>query len=86
LQAISNPCIKLKLRLNYVKEQYPLNFCCNNKLVYLSKPKDALDIILEDKISKQEKLHFVESAIFFKNNSGDLQLFRLKNVFITICS
>jgi len=58
------------------KEQYTLNFCCNYKLVYMSKPKDALGIILEDKISKQEKLHFVESAIFFKNNSGELQLFR----------
>lgn len=58
------------------KEGYILKFCYDNKLVYLNTPKNSLGLILEDKTSVEEGLHFIESAILFRNNEGKLTLFR----------
>lgn len=59
-----------------LKEDYKLNFCYDKKLVYLKKPKNALGLILEDKTSNEEGLHFIEGAIFFRNEKRELELFR----------
>ncbi|WP_250253270.1 hypothetical protein [Chryseobacterium sp. Marseille-Q3244] len=58
------------------KEEYTLKYCFNNRLVYLEKLNNAPGLVLEDKNSKEEGLHFIESAIFFRNNQGHLELFR----------
>ena len=58
------------------QEQYHLKFCYGNKLIYLQKPKNSPGLILEDKTSKEEGLHFIESAIFYRDDKGVLKLFR----------
>ncbi|MFP3831836.1 hypothetical protein [Chryseobacterium sp. SIMBA_028] len=58
------------------KEEYILRFCFNNRLVYLAKLNNAPGLILEDLNSQEEGLHFIESAIFYRDQKGDLTLFR----------
>lgn len=58
------------------KSDYSLKFCFDDKLVYLQKMKNSQGLILEDLTSGEEQLHFVESAIFYKNHEGNLKLFR----------
>lgn len=58
------------------QNEYNLKFCFDNKLVYLTKPKMSPGIILEDENSNEEGLHFIESAIFFRNENQELELFR----------
>ncbi|MCX8534122.1 hypothetical protein [Chryseobacterium luquanense] len=56
--------------------EYTLKFCYNGKLVYLEKMRNSPGLILEDVNSNEEQLHFIESAIFYRNNAGKLLLFR----------
>jgi hypothetical protein len=58
------------------KEEYVLKSCFNNRLVYLEKLNYSQGLVLEDKSLKDEGLHFIESAIFFRNKQGKLTLFR----------
>lgn len=58
------------------KTDYTLNFCFDNKLVYLQKFKNEPGLILEDLSSGEEQLHFTESAIFYRDKENKLKLFR----------
>lgn len=58
------------------KTEYILKFCFDNQLVYLQKPQNQSGLILEDLSSGEEQLHFTESAIFYRNNQGNLILYR----------